>query len=59
MPVIFSGMRPGLVFALPGVIGGKIIASEHGLGGTLELMAASFNADACRGSSSFWRWLVC
>ena len=49
VPVIFNGLRLGLVFALLGVIGGEIIASEHGLGGTLELMAASFNTDGVLG----------
>ena len=42
VPVIFNGLRLGLVFSLLGVIGGEIIASEHGLGQTLQLLAASF-----------------
>ena len=42
VPVIFNGLRLGLVFALLGVIGGEILASEHGLGGALQLLAASF-----------------
>jgi NitT/TauT family transport system permease protein len=42
VPVIFNGLRLGLVFALLGVIGAEIIASEHGLGQTLTVLAASF-----------------
>ena len=34
VPVIFNGLRLGLVFALLGVIGAEIIAAEHGLGQT-------------------------
>ena len=42
VPVIFNGLRLGLVCALLGVVGGEIIASEHGLGQTLSVLAASF-----------------
>ena len=42
VPVIFNGLRLGLIFALLGVVGGEIIASEHGLGQTLTVLAASF-----------------
>lgn len=49
VPVIFNGLRLGLVFALLGVIGGEIIASEHGLGGMLQLLAASFNTSGVLG----------
>lgn len=42
VPVIFNGLRLGLVFALLGVIGAEIIASEHGLGQTLQVLASSF-----------------
>ena len=42
VPVIFNGLRLGLVFSLLGVIGAEIIAAEHGLGQTLQLLAASF-----------------
>ena len=45
VPVIFNGLRLGLVFALLGVIGGEIIASEHGLGQTLAVLAASFKTN--------------
>lgn len=49
IPVIFNGLRLGLVFALLGVIGGEIIASEHGLGGALQLLAASFKTNGVFG----------
>ncbi len=49
VPVIFNGLRLGLVFALLGVIGGEILASEHGLGGTLQLLAASFKTNGVFG----------
>ena len=49
VPVIFNGLRLGLVFALLGVIGGEILASEHGLGGTLQLLAASFKTSGVFG----------
>jgi NitT/TauT family transport system permease protein len=42
VPVIFNGLRLGLVFSLLGVIGAEIIAAEHGLGQTLSVLAASF-----------------
>ena len=40
--MIFNGLRLGLIFSLLGVVGGEIIASEHGLGQTLTVLAASF-----------------
>lgn len=49
VPVIFNGLRLGLVFSLLGVIGGEILASEHGLGGTLQLLAASFKTNGVFG----------
>ena len=49
VPVIFNGLRLGLVFALLGVIGGEIIASEHGLGQTLTVLAASFKTNGVFG----------
>ncbi|WP_428664584.1 ABC transporter permease [Reyranella sp.] len=45
VPVIFNGLRLGLVYALLGVVGGEIIASEHGLGQALQLLAASFKTN--------------
>lgn len=43
VPVIFSGLRLGLIYAMLGVIGGEIIAAEHGLGQTLAYLQATFN----------------
>ena len=40
--MIFNALRLRLVFSLLGVIGGEIIASEHGRGQTLQLPAVSF-----------------
>ena len=45
VPVIFNGLRLGLVYSLLGVVGGEIIASEHGLGQALQLLAASFKTN--------------
>ena len=49
VPVIFNGLRLGLIFALLGVIGGEIIASEHGLGQTLQILASSFKTNGVFG----------
>jgi NitT/TauT family transport system permease protein len=49
VPVIFNGLRLGLVFALLGVIGAELFASEHGLGQTLSVLAASFKTDGVFG----------
>jgi NitT/TauT family transport system permease protein len=43
IPMIFSGLRLGLTFALLGVIGAELIAAEHGLGQTLAYMQSTFN----------------
>lgn len=43
VPVIFSGLRLGLIYAMLGVVGGEIIASEHGLGQTLAYLGSTFN----------------
>jgi len=42
VPTIFSGLRLGLIYALLGVIGGEIIAAQHGLGQLLAFLAGSF-----------------
>ena len=49
IPVIFNGLWLGLVFALLGVIGAEIIASEHGLGQTLTVLAAGFKTSGVFG----------
>jgi len=43
VPVIFSGLRLGLTYALFGVIGAEIIASEKGLGQTLAYLSSTFD----------------
>jgi NitT/TauT family transport system permease protein len=43
VPVLFSGLRLGLIYALLGVVGGEIIASEKGLGQSLAYLGATFN----------------
>lgn len=45
VPVISSGVRLGLIFALLGVVGAELIAAEHGLGQTLAYLQATFNVD--------------
>ena len=49
IPVIFSGLRMALIFALLGVVGGEILAAEHGLGQTLSVLAASFRTNGVFG----------
>lgn len=45
VPVLFSGLRLGLIYALLGVVGGEIIASEKGLGQSLAYLGSTFNID--------------
>ena len=45
VPVIFSGLRLGLIFSMLGVVGAEIIAAEHGLGQTLASLQSNFNMD--------------
>lgn len=45
VPVIFSGLRLGLIFSMLGVVGAEIIAAEHGLGQTLAYLQSNFNMD--------------
>lgn len=45
VPVIFSGLRLGLIYALLGVIGAEIIASEKGLGQSLSYLGATFEVN--------------
>jgi NitT/TauT family transport system permease protein len=49
VPVIFSGLRLGLIYAMLGVIGGELIAAEHGLGQTLAYLQSTFNMDGVMG----------
>jgi len=45
VPVLFSGLRLGLIYSLLGVVGGEIIASEKGLGQSLSYLGSTFNVD--------------
>jgi NitT/TauT family transport system permease protein len=45
VPVIFSGLRLGLIASTLGVIGAEIIAAEHGLGQSLAYLGSTFNID--------------
>lgn len=43
VPVIFSGLRLGLIYAFLGVVGTEIIASERGLGQSLAYLGSTFD----------------
>ncbi len=43
VPVLFSGLRLGLIYSMLGVVGGEIIASEKGLGQSLAYLGSTFN----------------
>jgi NitT/TauT family transport system permease protein len=45
VPVIFSGLRLGLIYSLLGVIGAEIIASEKGLGQALAYLGSTFEVN--------------
>lgn len=49
VPVLFSGLRLALIYSLLGVVGAEVIASEHGLGQQLSLLAANFNTSGVFG----------
>jgi NitT/TauT family transport system permease protein len=49
VPVIFSGLRLGLIFALLGVVGAELLAAEHGLGQTLAYLQSTFHMDGVMG----------
>lgn len=49
VPVIFSGLRLGLIYALLGVVGTEIIASQHGIGQQLSYFASMFNMSGVMG----------
>lgn len=49
VPVLFSGLRLGLIYALLGVVGGEIIASEKGLGQALAYLGSTFNINGVMG----------
>lgn len=43
VPVIFSGLRLGLIYAMLGVVGAEIIAAQHGLGQRVAYLQSTFN----------------
>lgn len=45
VPVLFSGLRLGIVYAFLGVVGAEVIASERGLGQQLSYLASTFAID--------------
>jgi NitT/TauT family transport system permease protein len=45
VPVIFSGLRLGLIYSLLGVVGGELIAAQNGLGQVLAYLGSTFNMD--------------
>jgi NitT/TauT family transport system permease protein len=49
VPVVFAGLRLGLVVSLLGVVGGEVIAAEHGLGQALSVLASSFRTSGVFG----------
>ena len=49
VPSIFSGLRLGLVYALLGVVGSEIIASQEGLGQLISMYSGEFRLDAVYG----------
>lgn len=49
VPVIFSGLRLGLIYSMLGVIGSELIAAEHGLGQTLSYLQSTFNMNGVMG----------
>jgi NitT/TauT family transport system permease protein len=52
VPVMFAGLRLGIVVALLGVVAGEIIASERGIGQRVAYLAAAFDM------SGVWALLV-
>jgi NitT/TauT family transport system permease protein len=49
VPVMFSGLRLGLIFSMLGVVGAEIIAAKHGLGQTLAQLQGEFNMNGVMG----------
>ncbi|MBN9495004.1 ABC transporter permease subunit [bacterium] len=43
VPVIFSGLRLGLVYSLLGVVAAELLAAEHGLGQVLAYLQSTFD----------------
>jgi len=49
IPIIFSGLRLGLIYAMLGTIGAELIAAEHGLGQTLAYLQSTFSMNGVMG----------
>jgi NitT/TauT family transport system permease protein len=49
VPVVFSGLRLGLIFAFLGVVGAELIAAEHGLGQILAYLQSTFDMNGVMG----------
>ena len=49
VPMMFAGLRLGLIFSLLGVVGAELIAAEHGLGQTLDYLRSTFSMDGVMG----------
>jgi NitT/TauT family transport system permease protein len=49
VPVVFSGLRLGLIYSILGVVGAEIIASRNGLGQEVAYMSSTFNIDGVMG----------
>jgi NitT/TauT family transport system permease protein len=45
VPVLFSGLRLGLIYAFLGVVGAEVIAAERGLGQQLAYLGSTFNVN--------------
>ena len=45
VPVLFSGLRLGLIYAFLGVVGAEVIASERGLGQQLAYLGSTFHVN--------------
>ena len=53
VPVVFSGLRLGLIYAMLGVVGSELIASRNGIGQKIAYMSSTFNVDAVMGIIMF------
>jgi NitT/TauT family transport system permease protein len=49
VPVIFSGLRLGLIYSMLGVVGAELIAAEHGLGQQLAYLQSNFDTSGVMG----------
>jgi len=49
VPVVFSGLRLGLIYSILGVVGSEIIAARNGLGQEISYMTSTFNIDGVMG----------